>query len=223
MDTGKKREKKSIYPIPLKEWGQAQKSEIELSGKIRGPLLDQAILIELLVQDTIRSHFCQDTRKWALLDDLILNQLSFDRKIWILDKLLKLNYEDLDSDFPMLNRHLESIKNYRNKIAHSLLDTDPEWLLSEKKKTDRIRLKRSKNGKPFDEVLTVEDRDKLLKKWSKIILPLLIVRDEVSKRSMEESRNTLGWLKGIYGKDKPLIPPHLSRRVLEHGCYHTRW
>ena len=155
-----------------------------LAQEIRGPILEQAIAIELLVTDIISRHFCPDDARGLELFSLVLSctDLTFRSKTEMLDKLLRLRYPDLVKKYPKLVGEINKVRRFRNNIAHRMLDTTEPWL--SKKHADRIRLHFWKDGCRKQQVITKEIRDELLRKCSGVILQLLEIQHEVKSRSV---------------------------------------
>jgi hypothetical protein len=108
-------------------------------------------------------------------------ETNFTNKINILKQLLKLCYPDLDEKYPKLNKDLSDIKDFRNKIAHSMLDTSYEFLA--KKNTDQIQFKSFKNGQTQSHKVTSDDIKEKLKHCTQVVLMLGDIQSEVRKRN----------------------------------------
>jgi len=154
----------------------------KLDNKIRAPFLLQAIGIDVLISEIISHHFISEEDNRKLFISLIMGPgyLSFASKIKILKELLKLRYPNLEEKYPKLINKLEKVRNFRNKIVHSMLHNPDEYL--KKKYTDRIELGYYKNGEKKYQIITLADMDKKLVACSQIVYKLQDIRREVMQR-----------------------------------------
>lgn len=152
----------------------------DLSKEIRGRFLDQAIPIEMLIDDIISWHFCPEETRRSLFFSLVTPKLTFSTKIKILKTILELRYPDLLKEYLKLMGEIEKIKNLRNKFAHSMLDASEEFL--EKGYDDRIRLIFYKKGEKKYLVVKVDDIWERLKTCSRVLLALVNIQKGVSQR-----------------------------------------
>lgn len=151
-----------------------------LSKEIRGRFLDQAIPIEMLIDDIISWHFCPEDTRQSLFFSLVSPKLTFSTKIQILKTILQLRYPDLLKEYPKLIGEIKELKNLRNKFAHSMLDASEEFL--EKGYDDRIRLIFYKKGKKKYLVVKVDDILERLKTCSRVLLALVNIQKGVRQR-----------------------------------------
>jgi len=156
--------------------------QYQLDREIRGSILEQAITIEGFVEDIIATHFCPDLERRYLLHSLIIStpHLGFPSKVKILKGLLRICYPDLLQNFPDVIDELDKVRRFRNRIAHSALDTTPEWLAN--KFTDRIRLVYYKDGRREQQVVTLDDIKEKQIAFSRLIPVLLDIWGEVGRR-----------------------------------------
>ena len=117
---------------------------LKFDEKTRGSYLFQAIWIDTLLNQIISHHFCpEDSKKQGMLIGLILNELSFNSKIKYFLRILE-TYSQIALKHSQLKKKLENVRKFRNKIAHSKLDTSAKFL---SKKTNYIRLIYYENGR----------------------------------------------------------------------------
>ncbi len=152
----------------------------DLSKEIRGSFLDQAIAIEMLITDIISRHFCPEEARRSLFFSLVPPELTFSTKIRILETILELCYPDLLEKYPTLIKEIKKIKNFRNRVAHSMLDTTEEFL--KKKYNDRIGLESYKKGRKRYLILTVGEKQERLKACTPVVRALIDVQNEVIQR-----------------------------------------
>lgn len=149
----------------------------KLSADIRGTFLDQSIMIERLIDDIIAKHFCAEEEKRILLFSLITSRFSFQSRIMALKTVLECCYPQLFEKHRNTIKNLQQIREFRNKIAHSMIDSSIEFL--EKKYNDRIRL--VVYGKEKHIVIKKDDMKKRLSDCSKAILALNEIQIKVIK------------------------------------------
>jgi len=152
-----------------------------MAAQIRGPFLEQAIYIERIIDDIVSLHFCPDETKRNLFFSLVMPEINFAYKIDILKQLLKLCYPDLAKKYPKLSKDLVNIKDFRNDIAHAMLDTSDEFM--SKKYSDRIQFTSFKKGQTKPHEITSDDIKEKLKDCTRVILMLVEIQTEVGKRN----------------------------------------
>lgn len=150
---------------------------LELAAKMRGPFLDMVIGVDRWIAFIISQHFCPEVEKRTLFLSLITNgtTISFAASINVLEKLLKLCYPDLYDEH--LFKKLETLRRFRNIIAHSRLDVSKEFLA--KGYTDRIRLVVYRDGKERHQIITEKDILERVEVCGKIIDALFKIHEEV--------------------------------------------
>ena len=160
----------------------------KLSQSIRGAFLDQAIAVEMLCSDIIAQHFCPEVEKRYMFFSLVLSggSLSFSSKTRIFRSIMKMCYPDLLEKFPELKVSLEKIRKFRNRIAHSMLDSSEEFL--DRGYEDRIRVEFYKEGKMRKQVISKSDARKRLAECSKVVVVLTKIQTEVIARVEKEQR-----------------------------------
>lgn len=154
-----------------------------LSKEIRGSFLDQAIPIEMLIDDIISHHFCPEEARRIFFFSITTPEISFSNKIKILETILKNSYPDLIEKHSELFREIRKVKDFRNRIAHSILDTTDAFL--KKKYGDRIRLEFYKKGEKKHLVIKLDDMRRRLVACSNVVLSLKHIQEEVIRRVHE--------------------------------------
>src|SRR3954451_17302344 len=95
----------------------------ELAKNIRAPFIEQAISIERVIDDIIARHFCSDLELQQQFFSIILaDRMSFSEKIDILETILRVSYYALFQRHRELKQKLTQIRQFRNRLVHSLLD-----------------------------------------------------------------------------------------------------
>jgi hypothetical protein len=149
----------------------------ELSMHIRGPFMDQAIWIDVLIADIVTYYFCPDEGRRSLLrSEVFSGASSFSKNINLLKVVIEQSFISFKVQNPDLIKQLDELREFRNKLAHARLDTSPEWMAEGH--TDRIRLATFKKGKAAYTVVTIEDSNKMLGKASVVLLQLVKLQAE---------------------------------------------
>jgi hypothetical protein len=134
----------------------------DLDAKWRGRFLIQTNWMESDV-DTVISYlfFGKDTEKSNLFRSTILKRMTLDTKIQTLHQILQIKFPDLATEHEKLNGKLDSIKKFRNKLAHADLTITRKFI--EKDPKDRIPIKIFEDGKEKSQEILVKDiEDKLV-------------------------------------------------------------
>lgn len=152
----------------------------ELSKEIRGSFLDQAIVIEWVIDDIISQHYCPEETRRRLYFSTVPPELTFLSKIKIFKTILDICYPDLLEKHPNLMKEIDEIRVFRNRIAHSMLEATDEFL-----KTgcnDRIWLEYCQRGEKKRLVVRRDDMKERLKGCTRVVLALKDVQKEVIQR-----------------------------------------
>lgn len=152
----------------------------ELAKNIRAPFIEQAISIERIIDGIIARHFCPiEELQQQFLSVILGDRMTFSEKINILETVLRDSYYDFYQKHKKLKQELTQIRQFRNRLAHSLLDTSTKFL--EQKHRDRIQLLYYKDGRTKQHVITVVDVDFRLRACSAVLMVLIELQREVSK------------------------------------------
>jgi hypothetical protein len=154
------------------------------AAQVRGPFLEQAIAMDILISDILSQHFCANEERRTLLYSLILADMNFSSRIDKLKRLLKIHYEDLSLKYPELFSDLTAIREFRNDLAHDALDTSDEVL--QDREMDRIYLLSHKNGKRQRRMVTAEEVRTWFRRCTKVIMALVFIQGEIVRRTAIE-------------------------------------
>lgn len=165
-----------------KEYRIRRNNLYKLSHTIRGSILDQTIFIERFIENIISWHFCPDASRHDLFFTLILNHrdLRFSSKIEMLEELLKCCYPNLMKKYPGLIKKLNSLRNLRNALSHSMLDNSKEFL--SKQHSDRIQLRWFEDGRWKQRVITNDIFMKEMKNCHDILQILFDIYDVIKSK-----------------------------------------
>jgi len=155
----------------------------------RSQILYEAIALEASVDRIIARHFCPDEAKHGELVSFVFQEgeIGFNKKIRIVENLLKHSYPELKQAFGFLPKRLHALRELRNQFAHS------EVVLPESppppEKAEGITLRHIKNGRVIDEFVSRDKVDALVNESNYIhlaaILLEMLIRKRVTKQLAE--------------------------------------
>jgi len=129
-------------------------------------VLTDHISIESSMDDIICLYFCND-EKLTAFQEIIIPRLSFDKKLEILDQLLKI--ANLETDYGYVTNDIRSFSRHRNAIAHRRrgYDITQTFTLDSDKKKDvktaiTLDLSRKKDGKTQKNISTESTREEII-------------------------------------------------------------
>ncbi len=156
---------------------------------IRSHAIYEATAIEGLIESIVAWHFCPDADKHLSFIALmfVTAEVPFSQKIEILLKVLKNSYADIVMDIPGLENKLNSLRKFRNKLAHSELVLDD-------KKIDARKLGISlrsvgRKGKLVEEFISAEQCDERIKAAQRLRWYVFYIWLEVQRRAKGEKPN----------------------------------
>lgn len=144
-----------------------------LMREIRGTSIDQAIWLDVVVTDILASFFCADTERRALLSSDVLTgrDATFSGRVDVLEKIAKKWFPEFVANHINLFDGLDKIRRFRNRLAHSHLDTSEAFLA--KGYTDRIQLVFHEDGTGKTQVVTVAEFKERLRDATQVMFSLL--------------------------------------------------
>ncbi|MCV0372402.1 MAG: hypothetical protein K5793_02480 [Nitrosarchaeum sp.] len=163
----------------------------DLDVKSRGSFLIQANWIESDIDGILALAFCGNNKSnLDLIRSTLLKRLTFDAKIDSLNKIIKLRYKGMGEKdvktkplFDNLANNLETIRKFRNKLAHSSLSLTDDFITKDPK--DRIPIRTYDDGKEkYLEIMKKEIEDKLA-----VTTEILIAMRVMTKYMFSEFNN----------------------------------
>lgn len=103
--------------------------EVSLNGfRIRGYFINEVIVVERLMDRFIAKHFTPDTAKQIELIELFIStkRISFEGKRQAFKFIVDHHYATLFENKDLIYTNLKKIEDFRNILAHNILDTRPE-------------------------------------------------------------------------------------------------
>lgn len=173
--------------------GELQKKYVELvfehDRAIRSHAIYEATAIDGLIESIVAWHFCPDASKHVSFIALmfVTAEVPFSKKIEILMKVLKNSYADIVMDIPGLENKLNSLRKFRNKLAHS------EFILDDKKIDARelgISLRSvNRKGKVIKEFISAEQCNEQIRAAQRLRWYVFYVWLEVQRRAKGDKAN----------------------------------
>jgi hypothetical protein len=107
----------------------------------------------------LENIFVKDKKKNTLLKSVILDRQNFSSKITWIKKILKIEHTEIYKKYESDLKEISRLIDFRNNLAHSILDSGEEFLNEIKKNPlpERIRITYYKDDDMKTEVLTRED------------------------------------------------------------------
>jgi len=156
----------------------------ELSGRMRGRYMDRAIVTDGIIDSILSELLCCEEQKQNLLRSP-LTKVSMWVKIQFLVAALDKLLPDKSSLCCELKKEADNMRDFRNMLAHSLLDVDLKWL--EERPQDQIRLISFPFPKGDREsmLLTEAELSKKILRSDRLLYKLLEIQNAVHARAQE--------------------------------------
>jgi hypothetical protein len=99
---------------------------------MRGEFLTATAWMDVLLTDIVSHYFCPDKNRRTFFFTEVAGALNFRSKTLLLEKILNYEFPDLLVKHPRLRERLDSLREFRNVLAHNHLDTSKESLAKRK-------------------------------------------------------------------------------------------
>ncbi|MDP2089483.1 MAG: hypothetical protein Q8J84_08800 [Flavobacteriaceae bacterium] len=144
-------------------------------NKIRAEIIGGAINVEDNLTEILSYLYSSDELyRYQILKD-ILAELTFDKKIRLFEKFVKMMPETIE-DYPKLIKELNHIRNVRNQMAHRTTSNFPIFEEHDKPNTVRF-LKYGKEDFSF----SIEESEQFVKDCNFLKYYVFIVLERMSK------------------------------------------
>lgn len=161
---------------------EAQKAKIYLKIRqdcihYRGRYIDEAIIMELIIDDVLANYFCKNEKVEEVLSAVFNTEfLALGAKEKILQSiLLKPIFKSFWKKYNTIVTDIGYVRKYRNVLAHSKLIILEETL--ENYDNDLLPLRGTENGKQKKLNIKLSDLDNEIKKVQKCISTLREFRE----------------------------------------------
>ncbi|WP_163712669.1 hypothetical protein [Mangrovibacterium lignilyticum] len=99
-----------------------------ISSNIRSSIIDRTITIEAIISELLINLLSTEKTRQSIDKYLFSDTLTFDQKIKLFNSLRKANIFDFHGNGKDIGKNLDFIKNLRNTMAHSMLNSSDEFL-----------------------------------------------------------------------------------------------
>jgi hypothetical protein len=122
--------------FPTKDHLEQSHALHAFASEIRGKFLNIGSWIETLLADIIAEYFCRDAKRRRLFFSEVATEMRLSAKAALLDKILEHHFHEIHSGHPGLKKRLDAFRQFRNRLAHSHIDTSEAVLAA--KKSDEV-------------------------------------------------------------------------------------
>lgn len=110
------------------------------SAKYRGRVIDITIFLEMALAITLSKYFSeQNQKKESLLNAYIFDRMPLGQKLTLLKNILKDAHPELSSKYSKDLSEISRLIEFRNNIAHSMLNSTPAYLSKISEKLKKLR------------------------------------------------------------------------------------
>jgi hypothetical protein len=157
----------------------------QLACRIRGEFLNGTAWMDVLLTDILSHYFCADKQRRMFFFTEVAAVMSFRSKTSLLEKILKQEFPELVTKYPRLRDRLDSLREFRNVLAHNHLDTSDQSLA--KRRPDEVVFVKYKLGKISQVRINATDAGRRAKEANQLRRELLELQRRFF-RSNESSR-----------------------------------
>jgi hypothetical protein len=76
-----------------------------------------------LLNDILAGYFCPNDKLPGLFFSEVVNDMRLSAKMAVLDKILQRDFPDFLTAYPRLRKRLDTLRIFRNRLAHAHIDT----------------------------------------------------------------------------------------------------
>lgn len=165
----------------IEEMGDYLEFLYNLDTNYRGKFILISVWIERIIEDIISYIFFpnedDEAKRDKMISFILSRNLNFNTKLKVFQGLLEEDYKELFNEYDKLFKDLNDIKNFRNILAHSELDTSVKFL--RKRYKDRIQLIYHETGKRELRTIKIEEFERNLNLCNKIIHDLEMIKAKI--------------------------------------------
>ena len=133
--------------------------------------MDQTIWLDTIITGILVLYFTQDAKKQSVLGEALTGRdFSFSARVELLEKVVKLSFPAFANTHNDFFTKLDKIRRFRNRLAHSQLDTSDKFLA---RGGEQIQLAFYENGEEKHQIITFADVKLRLAECSQVVLQLV--------------------------------------------------
>jgi len=126
------------------------------SAKYRGRVIDITIFVEMSLATVLSKYFSEkNQKKEAQLNAYVFDRMPLSQKLMLLKNVLKDSYPELASKYSTDLAEIGRLVEFRNNIAHSMLNSNAEYLGKVSERLKKIRTETSQQ-KAFEDIQEIE-------------------------------------------------------------------
>jgi len=110
------------------------------SAKFRGKVIDITVFMEMVIAQILSKYFTANERKESLLNSFVFDRMQLSVKFNLIKKIVKVSHPKLWKKYQRDLKEIESLIEFRNNLAHSMLDSSEDYITSLLEKTKDIAL-----------------------------------------------------------------------------------
>lgn len=138
------------------------------SAKYRGRVIDITIFLEMTLSTVLSKFFSESNqKKESLLNAYVFDRMPLSQKLNLLKNILKDSHTELSNKYSKDMAEIGRLIEFRNNIAHSMLNSSPDYIgkISERLKKIRIASSQQINTDVFLEIeITYYQNGKVINK-----------------------------------------------------------
>ena len=104
------------------------------SAKYRGKVIDITIILEMLLAQILSKYFTNDEEMEKSLNSFVFDRMQLSSKFNLLKKILKIKHIKVWNKYQKDLKEIGELIEFRNNLAHSILDSSNEYIESLKEK-----------------------------------------------------------------------------------------
>jgi hypothetical protein len=120
------------------------------SARYRGRVVEMSIYLELNLANLLSQYFAKDEKK-ELLNSMVFDRMDLQRKLNTLKNILKTQHLEIWKAEQLNLKKIDKLISFRNNIAHSVLNSSPEYSEKIRKKVNQMT-KEGKTANHLDEI-----------------------------------------------------------------------
>lgn len=113
------------------------------SAKFRGKVIDITIFLEMTLGQILADYFAKDSIKSTTLNAYVFDRMQLSLKFNLFKKILKNKHLKIWNKFQKELKEISELIDFRNNLAHSMLDSSEEYINSILKKAKELKFEQA--------------------------------------------------------------------------------
>lgn len=115
------------------------------SAKFRGKVIDITVFLEMVIAQILSKYFTESEEKESLLNSFVFDRMQLSVKFNLIKKIVRTSHPNLWKKYQRDLKEIESLIDYRNNLAHSMLDSSEDYITSLMNKTKNVAMGNKEN------------------------------------------------------------------------------